>query len=75
MEQTPDLHIKEDDGELNNFTYLKCADFENIYDAIEHYQQTNNLDIENMSIALASHTTKDAIKFLIIITIQAIRNI
>ena len=54
---------EKDDGELNNFTYLKCADFENIYDAIEHYQQTNNLDIENMSIALASHTTKDAIKF------------
>ena len=54
---------EKDDGELNNFTYLKCADFENIYDAIEHYQQTSNLDIENMSIALASHTTKDAIKF------------
>ena len=54
---------KKDDGELGKFTYLKCADFENIYDAIEHYQQTNNLDIENMSIALASHTTKDAIKF------------
>ena len=54
---------EKDDDELNNFTYLKCADFENIYDAIEHYQQTNNLDIENMSIALASHTTKDAIKF------------
>ena len=54
---------EKDDGELNNFTYLKCADFENIYDAIEHYQQTSNLDIENMSIALASHTTKDAINF------------
>ena len=40
-------------GELNNFSYLKCNDFENIYDAIEYYQQTNNLDIESMSIALA----------------------
>ena len=54
---------EKDNGKLNNFTYLKCADFENIYDAIEYYQQTNNLDIENMSIALASHTTKDSIKF------------
>ena len=46
---------EKDNGELKNFTYLKCADFENIYDAIEHYQKTNNLNIENMSIALASH--------------------
>ena len=54
---------EKDDSELKNFAYLKCNDFENIFDAIEYYQQTNNLDIENMSIALASHTTKDAIKF------------
>ena len=27
------------DSELTNFAYLKCSDFENIYDAIEHYQQ------------------------------------
>ena len=54
---------EKNNGELSNFSYLKCNDFENIYDAIEYYQQTNNLDIESMSIALASHTTKDAIKF------------
>ena len=45
-------------GGLSNFDYLKCSDFENIYDAIEHYQQKNNLDIENMSIAVASTTKK-----------------
>jgi glucokinase len=35
---------EKNNGELNNFSYLKCNDFENIYDAIEYYQQTNNLD-------------------------------
>ena len=50
-------------SDLTNFAYLKCSDFENIYDAIEHYQQKNNLDIENMSIAVASTTKKNDIKF------------
>ncbi len=52
-----------ENGKLNNFAYLKCSDFENIYDAIDHYQQTSNLEIKCMSIALASHTTTDTIKF------------
>jgi len=25
--------------ELSNFTYLKCADFDNIYDAIEYFKK------------------------------------
>ena len=25
--------------DLNNFAYLKCSDYENIYDAINYYQQ------------------------------------
>ena len=54
---------EKNNGELNNFAYLKCSDYENIYDAIEHYQQKNNLDIENMSIAVASTTKKNDIKF------------
>ena len=49
---------EKDDGELNNFTYLKCADFENIYDAIEHYQQTNNLDIETIKWTLPQSLNK-----------------
>ena len=54
---------EENNGALNNFAYLKCSDYENIYDAIEHYQLKNNLDIENMSIAVASTTKKNDIKF------------
>ena len=50
-------------NELSNFSYLKCADFENIFDAIKHYQEENNLHIKNMSIAVASTTKHDAIKF------------
>ena len=50
-------------GDLNNFDYLKCSDFENIYDAIEYYQQKNNLTVENMSIAIASTTKTNDIKF------------
>ena len=49
--------------ELSNFSYLKCKDFENIFDAIKHYQEENNLHIKNMSIAVASTTKHDAIKF------------
>ncbi|MDA9674223.1 glucokinase [Alphaproteobacteria bacterium] len=50
-------------NELSNFSYLKCTDFENIFDAIKYYQEENNLDIKNMSIAVASTTKHDAIKF------------
>lgn len=50
-------------NELSNFSYLKCADFENIFDAIKYYQEENNLHIKNMSIAVASTTKHDAIKF------------
>jgi glucokinase len=50
-------------NELSNFSYLKCSDFENIFDAIKHYQEENNLHIKNMSIAVASTTKHDAIKF------------
>ena len=38
-------------------------DFENIFDAIKYYQEENNLHIKNMSIAVASTTKHDAIKF------------
>ena len=54
---------EKNNGDLANFAYLKCTDFDNIYDAIQFYQQTNNLDIKNMSIAVASTTKKDDIKF------------
>lgn len=50
-------------NELSNFSYLKCIDFENIFDAIKYYQEENNLHIKNMSIAVASTTKHDAIKF------------
>ena len=50
-------------NELSNFSYLKCSDFENIFDAIKFYQNENNLEIENMSIAVASTTKHDTIKF------------
>ena len=50
-------------NELSNFSYLKCKDFENIFDAIKYYQEENNLHIKNMSIAVASTTKHDAIKF------------
>ena len=50
-------------NELSNFSYLKCTDFENIFDAIKYYQEENNLHIKNMSIAVASTTKHDAIKF------------
>jgi len=50
-------------NELSNFSYLKCTDFENIFDAIKYYQEENNLQIKNMSIAVASTTKHDAIKF------------
>ena len=43
-------------NELSNFSYLKCTDFENIFDAIKYYQEENNLHIKNMSIAVASTT-------------------
>ena len=49
--------------ELSNLAYLKCSDFANIYDAIEFYKNDNNLDVKNMSIAVASTTKNDAIKF------------
>ena len=39
--------------ELSNFAYLKCSDFANIYDAIKFYKNNNNLDVRNMSIAVA----------------------
>ena len=54
---------EKNNGNLTNFAYLKCSDFGNIYDAIEHYQQKNNLEIKNMSIAVASTTKKNDIKF------------
>ena len=54
---------EKNNGNLANFAYLKCSDFENIYDAIEHYQQKHNLNIENMSIAVASTTKTNDIKF------------
>jgi glucokinase len=50
-------------NELSNFSYLKCTDFKNIFDAIKYYQEENNLYIKNMSIAVASTTKHDAIKF------------
>jgi glucokinase len=50
-------------NELSNFSYLKCTDFENIFDAIKYYQEENNLHIKNMSIAVASTTKHDDIKF------------
>ena len=50
-------------GALSHFSYLKCADFQNIFDAIKYYQEENNLNIKNMSIAVASTTKHDAIKF------------
>ena len=50
-------------NELSNFSYLKCTDFENIFDAIKYYQEENHLHIKNMSIAVASTTKHDAIKF------------
>ena len=43
---------EKNNSDLNNFAYLKCSDYENIYDAIDYYQQKNNLDFENMSIAV-----------------------
>ena len=49
--------------ELSNFAYLKCSDFVNIHDAIEFYKNDNNLDVRNMSIAVASTTKHDSIKF------------
>ena len=55
---------EKNNDDLTNFAYLKCSDFENIYDAIEHYQQKNNLDIENMSVAVASTTKKNDIKLV-----------
>ena len=54
---------EKNNSDLTNFSYLKCSDFENIYDAIKHYQQKYNLNIENMSIAVASTTKKNDIKF------------
>ena len=54
---------EKNNSDLNNFAYLKCSDYENIYDAIEHYQQKNNLTVENMSIAVASTTKTNDIKF------------
>ena len=48
---------------LSNFSFLKCSDFTNIHDAIEFYKNDNNLDVKNMSIAVASTTKNDAIKF------------
>ena len=54
---------EENSSDLNNFAYLKCSDYENINNAIEYYQQKNNLDIENMSIAVASTTKNNDIKF------------
>ena len=33
-------------NELSNFSYLKCTDFENIFDAIKYYQEENNLHIK-----------------------------
>ena len=54
---------EENSSDLNNFAYLKCSDYENIYNAIEYYQQKNNIDIENMSIAVASTTKNNDIKF------------
>ena len=54
---------EENSSDLNNFAYLKCSDYKNIYNAIEYYQQKNNLDIENMSIAVASTTKNNDIKF------------
>ena len=34
---------EENNGALINFAYLKCSDYENIYDAIEHYQQKRDI--------------------------------
>ena len=53
----------ENTKELSNFAYLKCSDFNNIHEAIEFYKKTNNLNIKHMSIAIASTTKHDAIRF------------
>ncbi len=53
---------KEDDS-ISYITYLKCSDFQNIHSAIKFYQEQNNLNIENMSLAVASTTKQDEIKF------------
>ena len=53
----------ENTKELSNFAYLKCSDFTNIHEAIEFYKKTNNLNIKHMSIAVASTTKHDAIRF------------
>lgn len=53
----------ENTKELSNFAYLKCSDFTNIHEAIEFYKKTNNLNIKYMSIAVASTTKHDAIRF------------
>jgi len=54
---------KNDDEEITNITYLKCSDFTNIYQAINYYKQINNLDIDSMSLAVASTTKNNSIKF------------
>ena len=53
----------DDDKEITNITYLKCSDFTNIHQAINHYKQTNNLVIDSMSLAVASTTKNNSIKF------------
>ena len=52
-----------DNEEITNIIYLKCSEFNNIHQAIKYYKQSNNLDIDSMSLAVASTTKNDLIKF------------
>ena len=54
---------KNDKTSITNFEYLKCSDFANIFEAINYYKNKNKLEINNMSIAVASTTKLDLIKF------------
>ena len=54
---------KSNETSITNFEYLKCSDFTNIFEAINYYKNKNKLQINNMSIAVASTTKLDLIKF------------
>ena len=54
---------KSNETSITNFEYLKCSDFTNIFEAINYYKNKNKLEIKNMSIAVASTTKLDLIKF------------
>ena len=53
---------EKNNSDLNNFAYLKCSDYENIYDAIEHYQQKNNLEMSKGVILLNNGNLNKALK-------------